>query len=161
MKKKNDQSGFTLIEVVFSILMLTIGILGAAVMQDRATQGNSTAIHQTGAVTWASGQQEALLAQAINNYNDTALTDANNLLPANAGVNGLNNTDTVGSLADSVFPAVPPVTHVVQGITYTVFWNVANNYPVNGTKTIRVITRYPEKGVDKTITIDFTKTAAY
>ena len=144
MKKNNFQNGFTLIEVAISILMLTIGILGAMVMQTAAIRGNSTAIHLTGATNAASDRQETLMALS---YDAAALMDVNNA-GSNAGVTGLDNTDVAGSLADG-----GPVT---QG-DFTVFWNVADNYPIFGTKTIRVIVQRLDKGELKTITLDFTK----
>ena len=144
MKKNNNQNGFTLIEVVIAILLLTVGILGAVIMQDAAIEGNSTAIHLTGGANWASDRQEILMAMS---YDDAALTDVNDT-GANAGVTGLDNTDVAGSLADGG--------PVVQG-DFIVFWNVADNYPVFGTKTIRVIVRRLDKGELKTVTLDFTK----
>ncbi len=144
MEKNNYQNGFTLIEVVISVLMLMIGILGAIIMQNTAIKGNSAAIHLTGAANSASDRQETLMALS---YDNAALMDVNNA-GANAGVTGLNNTNVAGSLADGG--------PIVQG-NFTVFWNVADNYPVFGTKTIRVIVQRFDKGVSKTITLDFTK----
>jgi type II secretory pathway pseudopilin PulG len=144
MKKHNDQNGFTLIEVVISMFMLIIGILGAIVMQNTATKGNSTAIHLTGAANWASDRQETLMALS---YGDASLEDVNNA-GVNAGMTGLDNTDAIGSLADG-----GPV--VQDG--FTVFWNVADNYPVFGNKTIRVIVHRFDKGELKTVTLDFIK----
>ncbi len=43
MKNNNNQDGFTLIEVMIAIFILTIGILGAAAMQVASIDGNSTA----------------------------------------------------------------------------------------------------------------------
>ncbi len=138
MKKNNHQDGFTLIEVLIAVFMLTVGILGTIIMQTTAIEGNSTASHLSGGANWASDRQETLMALS---YDDPALTDANA-----DGQTGLNNTDT-GNPADG---------SVVQG-DYTIFWNIADNFPVYGTKTIRVIVRRSDKGVQKTVTLDFTK----
>ncbi len=42
IKKNDNQKGFTLIEVVLAILILTIGILGTMVMQDASIKGINT-----------------------------------------------------------------------------------------------------------------------
>lgn len=144
MKKNRSQAGFTLIEVLIAILIFSIAILGVAVMQISAIDGNSTAIHLTGAANEGCDTLETLLPRP---YTDASLLDVSNA-GINAGVMGLSNTDIAGSLADGG--------PVVQG-DYTTFWNVADNYPVFGTKTIRVIVQRVDKGVLKKVTLDFTR----
>jgi len=144
MKKNRSQAGFTLIEVLIAILIFSVGILGVAVMQISAINGNTTAIHLTGAANDGCDTLETLMPQP---YTDTSLSDASNA-GANVGETGLSNTDIVGSLADGG--------PVVQG-DFTIFWNVADNYPVFGTKTIRVIVQRRDKGVLKTVTLDFNR----
>ena len=140
MKKNTSQNGFTLIEILIAILLLIFGILGVGLMQNTSIQGNSTANNLTNAATWSGDALETLMARP---YTHADLTDANA-----DGIAGINNTDVVGSPADGG--------PVVQGI-FTVFWNIADNYPVFGTKTIRVIVRRPDRGQVKTINMDFTK----
>ncbi len=144
MKKDNSQNGFTLIEVLIAIALLTIGILGAATMQIAAIDGNNTAIRLTGAATWGEDTLETFMGLP---YAHADLVDDSNA-GANAGVTGLDNTDVAGSLADGG--------PLVQD-DFTVFWNVADNYPVFGTKTIRVIVQRRDKGLLKTVTQDFTR----
>ncbi len=140
MKKNTSQSGFTLIEILIAILLLGVGILGVGVMQNTSIQGNSTANNLTGAANWSGDALETFMARPFTH---------NDLIDDNAdGIAGINNTDVVGSLADGG--------PVVQGI-FTVFWNVVDNYPVLGTKTIRVIVQRPERGQVKIINMDFTK----
>ncbi|MFQ5587259.1 MAG: type IV pilus modification protein PilV [Nitrospiria bacterium] len=38
-RKKNDENGFTLLEVLISVAILSVGLLGIAVMQDASIQG--------------------------------------------------------------------------------------------------------------------------
>lgn len=144
LKKRNHQDGFTLIEVIIAIFILMIGILGAIVMQEASIGGNDTAIHLTGAANSASDRLETLMAM---DYDDASLADANDV-GANAGETGLDNTDVPGSLADGG--------PVVQG-DRTLYWNVADNYPVFGSKTIRVIVRRTDGGVAKDVILDFIK----
>jgi prepilin-type N-terminal cleavage/methylation domain-containing protein len=144
MANNNDQSGFTLIEVLIAIVVLTIGILGAATMQVASIDGNSHAVRVTSAATWAENTLETLMARS---YTHVDLRDDSNI-GVNAGVTGLDNTDVAGRLADGG--------PVVQG-DYTVFWNVVDNYPIFGCKTIRVLVRRSDKGLIRTVTQDFTK----
>jgi type IV pilus assembly protein PilV len=45
-----QEHGFTLIEIMIAVAVLTIGILGVMVMQTRVIEANATAIHRTEAV---------------------------------------------------------------------------------------------------------------
>ncbi len=142
MKKNNNQDGFTLIEVTVAIVILTIGILGAAAMQVASIDGNYTANRLTEAATWGGDQLETLMTLS---YDDDMLKDDNG-----DGVAGLTNTDVGANLADG-----GPVLQDNQN--FQIFWNVADDYPIFGTKTIRVLIRRNDKGVQKTIMQDYIK----
>ena len=73
MKNHNNQNGFTLIEVIIAIFILTIGILGAAAMQVASIDGNSKANKLTEAATWGGNELETLMALP---YDDDLLSDA-------------------------------------------------------------------------------------
>lgn len=141
-KYLNNSKGFTLIEVLIALVIFAIGILGAATMQISSIGENSHAMRVTEAATMSASELESLMTVS---FDDALLTDNNNT-GANAGVTGLDNTDQTGQLADS-----GPVT---QG-TYTIFWNVADDYPVLGTKTIRMIVRRNDGGTQKELSQDF------
>lgn len=140
MEKNNNQNGFTLIEVLCALLVLAIGILGVAVLQNISIEGNSNAIRLTTAATWGGDAIETLMARP---YDHDDLVDDNN-----DGMAGLNFTDTPGSPADG-----GPLVHG----NFTIFWNVADNYPVFGTKTMRVLARRRDNGVLRTVTLNFAK----
>lgn len=136
MHNINRQKGFTLVEVLIAVALLSIAVLGAAAMQIASTGGNSNAIRLTTAVAWNSDTLETLMSTPYADIEDVNID----------GAAGLDNTDVVGSLADGT---------AVQG-DYTVFWNVVDDYPIIGTKTIRVITQRRDKGILKSVTQDFT-----
>jgi prepilin-type N-terminal cleavage/methylation domain-containing protein len=71
MDKINNDKGFTLLEVVFAVSILTVGILAVASMQVASIRGNSYAWSTTEASTVAMGQIETLIDLP---YNDAALT---------------------------------------------------------------------------------------
>lgn len=140
----NNSEGFTLLELLIALVIFAVGILGAATMQISSIGENSHAMRITEAATIGASELESLVAVP---FDAAALADSSNT-GANAGVTGLDNTDATGKLADS-----GPVT---QG-GYTLFWNVADDYPVLGTKTIRVIARRNDKGTVKEVSQDFIK----
>lgn len=140
MDTRKRQQGFTLVEVLVAIAVLTIGILAVAAMQYTSVGGNSLAVRITKASTWGGDTFETLTGRP---YTHADLLDDN----AN-GFDGLDHTDTAGSLADGG--------PVVNG-DYTVFWNVADNYPIFGCKTIRVLVRREDLVFMRTISLDFIK----
>ena len=139
-----NSKGFTLVEVLIALAIFAVGILGAATMQISSISENSHAMRITEAATIASSELESLIGVS---FDDTTLADNNNT-GTNAGLTGLDNTDETGKLADGG--------PVAQG-SYTLFWNVADDYPVVGTKTVRVITRRNDKGILKEVSQDFIK----
>ena len=71
MEKQDRQAGFTLLEVIVAISILSVGLLAVASMQTAAIRGNDTAYRVTESVTWAQDRLEFLLALP---YDDTALS---------------------------------------------------------------------------------------
>jgi prepilin-type N-terminal cleavage/methylation domain-containing protein len=63
MDSKRLQAGFTLLEVVAAIAILTFGLLAVASMQGMATRGNCTASLHTEGTEWAKDKLEELMAQ--------------------------------------------------------------------------------------------------
>ncbi|MBW1704376.1 MAG: type IV pilus modification protein PilV [Deltaproteobacteria bacterium] len=77
VSKKNGlkhQSGFTLIEVLVGITILTIGLLGVAKMQISAIRGNFMSSSTTAALALAQEKMEELM---VRSYTDAELADSN------------------------------------------------------------------------------------
>jgi len=68
-KPRNEQ-GFTLLEVIIAMGLLTFGLLAVASMQIGAIQGNSFAARTTEGVTWAQDKMEDLLALSYDDLDD-------------------------------------------------------------------------------------------
>ena len=125
------EKGFTLIELVIAVLVLGIGILALIQMQVAAINGNLSANQMTTAVTLAQDQIEQLKRLALTNID---LTDGN------AGNNAdLTSTPNAASLEHS--DANNPIDE--RGGTtglrrYYRHWNVADNTPTQGAKTVVV-----------------------
>jgi len=74
--QKIREGGFTILEVIVAISILTIGLLAVASMQTAAIQGNSVAYRVTEATTLAQDRMEVLLALQ---YTDPLLNAGTNL----------------------------------------------------------------------------------
>ncbi len=136
IKKGHNEKGFTLLEVIVAISILTIGLLAVASMQVSAIKGNTLAFGITEATSWASDQTEKL---TVLPYDHADLQDTDG-----DGASGLENA----SEATDDNPNHPP-THG----KYKVYWNVAVDDTADGTKTVNVIVAWTDHGIQKSISI--------
>jgi type IV pilus assembly protein PilV len=127
-----NRYGFTVLEVIVAISILSVGLLALATMQATAIKGNDMAGNITGAVTLASAQMERLIALP---YDDPLLED--------------KDGDGFGGLADSTAATAdyPPVDRE----RYWVCWNVAVDDVLENTKTINVIVEWNDRGIRKRV----------
>ena len=142
MNRLQQNSGFSLIEVIIALAIFSIGIVGLYAVQTRTISQNYTSSRITTAVTWASDKAEDLLG---HNYKD--LTDGNG-----NGVAGLSDTNpncAPGNAVDGC--EVSP-----DGI-YTLQWNVAENRPVYRSKIIRVIVTSQRAGTGRLVDMEYVK----
>ena len=146
MNKKRQQgsAGFTLIEALTAMAVLTVGIITLYTMHIVAIKGNTVANSLTTAANWNVAKVEEL--QALP-YDDPDLMDGDG---ANNGCAGLDDWP------DADFG---PVT---SGI-YSVYWNVATDCTLTDVplaqrpKHIRVIVNRSIKGVDKQVVFNYIK----
>jgi len=146
---KENQNGFTLIEIMIAITVFAIGILGVAAMQIAAIEGNSSANGLTEAAAIGQDKIEELMAL---DYNNNALNDTDG-----DGTNGLRDPlppPPLPQVPDSV--TYPPDYQLTSG-PYTISWNIAVNVPGTNTKTIRVIVIWNENGRNRLVNIDAIK----
>jgi type IV pilus assembly protein PilV len=138
---RKREKGFTLLEVIVAISILTFGILAVASMQMSAIRGNAFAGGVTEGATWAGDEIEKLMRFA---WDDPLLQDTDG--------DGFNGLDDIGfdndptTLGDSDQPLV------AQG-KYTIHCNVADNVVINNTKTVHVIVTWTDHGALRRITI--------
>jgi prepilin-type N-terminal cleavage/methylation domain-containing protein len=138
-----SESGFTLLEVILAISILTVGLLAVASMQITAIQGNDF----SKSVTESSDQlQDAIEELLTINYNNLRLQDGTG---ANDGVAGLDDQ-------------APNADGSVSNPPYQIFWNVANDWAggktATGITTIRVYVLWRDRGVQKSHVFDFLQT---
>lgn len=120
-RRTPTEAGFTLLEVIVAIAILTFGLLAVASMQSSAIQGNYTARLQTEGTTWAQDRLEKILALP---YSDPMLDD------------------TAGGYSADPFSPAPA--------GYTIDYRVDANTPITNTKLIRVRITWTDKGVSRT-----------
>lgn len=142
----SNQSGFSLLEAMIAVLVLAVGIIGAATMQSGAINSNTTAMNRTMANAVGRSFVEELLRVPFtsNLFNDTN----------NDGAAGLDNGSEFGggilnpANADQQFNPVNFPTFVNtyttqgnnvvddSGRVYQLFWNIDRDPLVLGTPTV-------------------------
>lgn len=133
--------GFTLIEVLIAMAILSIGILGVAAMQIRGINGNTNAGRVTSQASWAGNHIESIISLPYS-HADLVAGDhsvaSGNLTAATDGIdnNGNGQIDETGETGN-----------------VAISWNVTDDTPVDNTKTITV----QVVGTNKTVTFDFIK----
>jgi type IV pilus modification protein PilV len=126
-----NQKGFSLVETLIAVVVLTVGLLAVSLLQIGAMKGNSNAIGRTMGVSIAQSYMDDLKSRSLD---DPFLVDN--------GDNGDNLDD--GQASGGAAPVPGSADHSAgqvkadDGGVYTVFWNVADDVPVNGSKTVRV-----------------------
>ena len=158
---KKNQNGFTLIEIMIAVTVLTIGILAIAKMQLSAVKGNSYASGLTEASTLAQDKMEELMSLA---YDDSDLDDDDGDGTGrdvdNDGFDDDTNDDTGNNfgLDDTTSPDGGPEQYIGQtSIQYAIDWNIAIDEPVTDSKRIRVHVLWRQNGVNKRLTLNSVK----
>ena len=167
MNKLTEQAGFTLIETLVAIGVLTIGILTLYTMQISAIHGNSTAGQITRAATAGANQIEAIFAMdyadLLDVDNDGTGQDANNDGVDDDGGNfGLQDAQCCQDGNDPAGNAVAGCVQRADGCTlgfdgYAVYWNVAVDEPMPATKRVSINVVRMDRGTRKAIEFPYIK----
>ncbi|MDH4316908.1 MAG: prepilin-type N-terminal cleavage/methylation domain-containing protein [Desulfobulbaceae bacterium] len=145
-----DKNGFTFIEVMVAMVIITVGILSLNAMQVSYIRGNATAGHVTMATTWNSDLLETMVAMPYDDLDrkddadpmedrdgDGTGKDANGDGVDDSGNDfGLNDIDLN---ADHNSIEHPDILDPALVELYTVYWNVAVDQPIPNAKTIRAL----------------------
>lgn len=160
MIEQLNQKGFTLIEVMIAIVILSIGILGAAQMQLVSVRGNSDASGESEAVSIGQERMEALLAM---DFDDPVLNDTDgNGTDQDLNGNGTDDDDE-GAPVDGItnFGLDDPVNNdgvlMVTGSTniqYRISWNIAIDKPAVFSKHIKLFVQWTQNGRLRTLSFD-------
>ncbi len=140
-EKINFQAGFSLLEVIVAIAILSVGILAVASMQGNASRNNVFADTRTQAATWATDRIEKLVDLP---WDDANLSDADGDGQAGLDNTGFDNNAATTGDAD----------HMVTEGNYTIYWNVADDVPITNVKTVRVIVVWSHYGVQGRVVME-------
>jgi type IV pilus assembly protein PilV len=92
--------GFTLLEILIAIVILSISLLALAALMATTTQNNSFGGHMTEAATFAQDQLEQLMAAPWAN-----IVDGGNTIPGSTGI-GYTRNWVVATNADDTLKTV-------------------------------------------------------
>jgi len=134
--KNNTEQGFTLIEALVAMLILTIGILSLMTLHSTLVKRNSNSSHITQASTWATNEIETIISTPYDELEDTDL-DGTDQDDDRNGVDEYtaDGSDTSFGLDDLTNP---DMTSTSSDGAYTLYVNVAVDLPMLDSKTIRV-----------------------
>ena len=148
MKTKDNEIGFTLLEVIVAISVFTVGLLAVASMQVSAIKGNTLAGGVTEATTWLSDQMEKLMVLPFDHAQlaDTD-SDGTDQDPDEDGVD-----DDGGNFGLEDATAASADHQAIRG-RCTLYWNVAPGEEIKDTKTVNVIVTWTDHGIPKRISM--------
>lgn len=145
----HSKAGFTLIEVIVAILVMTVGVIGSMAMQGISITGNALANRLSHSIN----QSTIVLEKIINiGYSSTPYNIPLNIDSTGDGTSDLTDTPNIsgtryssqtaaltalqneGTAADYTTPLFPP-----DGGTFTLSINIARDFPDTGMDTIRAI----------------------
>ena len=167
-KYRNAEKGFSLLEVMIAVCVLSIGLLAIASMQLGTVNANTQAIGVSEAVVIAEFQMETLLSLQYgfdrnnDNKNHAELQETSLVFdPSDGGGFGLNNPFPVNSfifdpgninLANPALSTYPPDHWRIEG-DYTVMWNISTDAEIVNTKTVQVLVAWDNNGAGGIVSI--------
>lgn len=138
----NAEGGFTLIEALIAMAILTVGLFALYGMQIVSIDGNATGNSISQASNIAAEQIEGLISRPINemNFSVKLLEDVNgNGTKHDLDENGADDAGNNFGLDDVDAAADYSVTPANQ--QYSIFYNVAIDVPLKETRLVQVIVR--------------------
>jgi len=139
--------GYTLMEVMIAIAIFSIGFLAVGSMQIMATRTGVSSRNQTTVLSIAKDRAEELDALPYTHADLFGSAAPGTTHAPAADVDGIDN-DENGIVDDEA----PGTGHV------TITWNVIDDQPIPGTKSIRVtVNRTAAAGSQRNATLDFIK----
>lgn len=141
MMLKQNNSGFTLIEVLVAMAIFAFGVLAVINMQLVATHTNLKARYMTEGIIVAQSKIEELISR---NYDHADLKDELEDSSLTVGLKASESLDLLDHKDES---------HPL----YKLGWNVLDDSPFSGTKTVRVVVKWSIKGVAYSFPLDMVK----
>lgn len=149
-----DQSAFTLVEVLIALAVFTVGILSVNVMQMAAINGNSDANRVTTGTAWAAERVELLMSADPKLPPGKTCADDDGINPAYWFCDDIGPAHGVAGLDAECCPGDPCegegdllADGCISEDMYDIYWNVVDHTPILNLKTVRVIVDYNAPGV--------------
>jgi len=127
-RKLRGQEGFSLIEVLISLVILAVGLLGLALFQTTAIKGNAIAAKWTVATELAQDRLERF------RHVGSDIVSWNNIVSSNVGF--VPGTQPQQSAYAALSSGTAGDNTVVRGTTYYRVWSVTNDTPTLKTITV-------------------------
>lgn len=140
-----NNNGFTVVELMVAVVITVIAFAGLATMEIACINGNSIASNVTTGITLAQDKMEELKSLKINDpdLDDNNVNNNGNLR------DGVEDFSSVGGLAtaDDGHREENIDAKGNPGGMYTRFWNIAEDTPIRGQKTVVVIVTWRDSVV--------------
>jgi len=154
MKTLQTENGFTLIEALVAMVVLSIGIFSLYSMQLNGIRGNSKANTLTTAATWNADQVEQMIGVQ---YSDATVKDTDgDGTNHDLDQNGIDERGNNFGL-DDITIATADGNFATPDGRYLVLWNVAVDLPMPNLKTIRVHVLDQTNRLTKPVTFTYIK----
>ncbi len=114
MKLLRNSKGFTLLEILMAVIILSISLLALAGLMSLTTRNNSYGNHVTEAATFAQDKLEELRAVPWAN-----IVTGNDLRKGSTGINYSRNWNVAPNAADSL-----------RTVTVTINWNDRTDHTI-------------------------------
>jgi len=169
MKTLQTENGFTLIEALVAMVVLSIGIFSLYSMQLSGIRGNSKANTLTTAATWNADQVEQMIGVQYSDATVMKDTDGDgtnhdhdlNGIDERGDNFGLNDVQCCPNGKDPVGNVVTGCTKKADGCAnqsgYSILWNVAVGEPMPNLKTVRVHVLDRANRLTKPVTFTYIK----
>jgi len=132
-----EQEGFSLVEAMVAMVILSIGLLAVGLMQIGGMKANTNALSRGDGVAIAQSTMDVLRCLP---FDDTRLSDSNtaasNLDDGKANGSSAPDPSKAAHTGDEIYTSNPLKSG--NGQVYDVFWNVDDDTPTTGAKTIRL-----------------------
>lgn len=152
----HKQKGFTLIEAVVAMGILAVGIFALYSMQVMSIDSNARSQNMTSASNWGADHFEQVLNM---DFDDVTDTDGDGTAQDAEGDGDATDDDGGNFGLDDWTVATADGTFTSPDGVYTVFWNVAEDQPMENLKTIRVHVLYEIVGQSqqRRVVMDYVK----
>jgi prepilin-type N-terminal cleavage/methylation domain-containing protein len=141
----DNNKGFTVVELMVAVVITVIAFAGLATMEIACINGNSIASNVTTGITLAQDKMEDLMSLDINDpdLDDNNISNNGNLREGveDSTETGESSNSDDGHREKNIDAKGNP------GGMYTRFWNVAEDTPIDGQKTLVVIVTWRDSMV--------------